>query len=153
MFSHMTIKKKLLTGFGVVALITLIAGAAGLYGSIILNADISSISKENLPSVQSLMRIRSEYLETMALQRLLPDYRLGKTKRVQMQKTFAEIKDRLQKGQDIYAAQPKTPDEEMAWSNYLSLQKSRRNWTANSGPWRRNTLRPKTRPCWIRCTT
>lgn len=123
MFAHMTIKKKLLSGFGIVALITLIAGAAGLYGSIILNADITSISKENLPSVQSLMRIRSEYLETLAMQRLLPDYRLGKTKRVQMQKSFAAIKDRLQKGQDVYAAQPKTPDEETAWNNYLSLQK------------------------------
>ncbi len=123
MFARMTIKKKLLAGFCVVALITVIAGGAGLYGSIVLDADITSINKETLPSVQSLMRIRSEYLATMALQRLLPDYRLGKTKRVQMQKTFAEIKDRLNAGLSVYEAQPKTPEEETAWSNFLSLQK------------------------------
>ncbi len=123
MFSSITLKKKLLIGFCVIACVTMIAGAAGMYGSVVLNADMTSITKENLPSVRSLMRIRSEYLQAMALQRLLPDWRLGKTKRVQLKESFTGIKERLAAGQAAYEALPKDGEEQTAWSNFLSLQK------------------------------
>ncbi len=75
--SHLSIKAKLLGGFGVVALLTAIVGGIGYWSTHVMRDCTRDISKDVFPSVQALQEAKTEFYRIQVQQRTLLTQKLS----------------------------------------------------------------------------
>ena len=111
---------KLMGGFFMVALITLVVGYVG-WGSInSLDGNLIEISNVRLPSIKGLLMM-SEQMEAMTkVQRTLLDPKLEMAGRKQQYQEFAEARKRFKIAWDMYETLPQTEEEARDWKEFTA---------------------------------
>ncbi len=111
---------KLMGGFFMVALITLVVGYVG-WGSInSLDGNLIEISNVRLPSIKGLLMM-SEQMEAMTkVQRTLLDPKLEMAGRKQQYQEFAEARKRFKIAWDMYEPLPQTEEEARDWKEFTA---------------------------------
>ena len=83
MFSSLKLSTKLISSFSIVAMLTLLVGAVGMYGVTLLNRNLTCLSQDNLPSVKNLLTIKGSIAAIARIQRTLlnPEIDLARRER------------------------------------------------------------------------
>ena len=111
---------KLIGGFSIVALITLIIGYAGWSSINSLDRNLREISEVRMPSIKYLL-IMSEQMENMTkVQRTLLDPNLEMEARDQQYKNFGEAQKRFKAARNGYEPLPQTQDEARLWKEFAA---------------------------------
>lgn len=111
---------KLIGGFSIVALITLVIGFVGWSSINNLDGNLVEISEVRLPSIKNLL-VMSWQMEDMAkVQRTLLDPNLDMDVRKQQYKEFAEAQKRYKTAWDIYEPLPQTQEEARLWKEFVA---------------------------------
>ena len=111
---------KLVGGFSIVALITLIVGFAGWKSVNNLDENLLEISAVRLPSIKYLL-IMSWQMEDMAkVQRTLLDPNLDMNSRKQLYKGFSDDRKRFEAAWGAYEPLPQTREEAQLWKEFVT---------------------------------
>ncbi len=130
MLKDLKVGSKILGGFIIVALITLIVGFIGWYGSDTLGDDIHEISDVRLPSIQSLLEVDVALDQTeTALRTLLNTKLLQRERREQFIDVESNIKD-MNESIAIYEPLPQTKEESALWKQFVPALEDWRKDTA-----------------------
>jgi len=111
---------KLIGGFSIVAMITLVIGFVGWSSINNLDGNLLEISEIRLPSIKSLL-IMSGQMEGMTkVQRTLLDPNLDMDTRKQLYKEFAAAQKRYKNAWDLYEPLPQTQEEARLWKEFVA---------------------------------
>jgi methyl-accepting chemotaxis protein len=110
---------KLVGGFVVAALVTLVVGVVGWRGAKGLTSSIHEIGVVRLPSVQSLLEIESALESLRVAQRTLLSPDLSTEDRQRQFTNIAAARERYQKSWTVYEQTPKTPEEAELWKQFV----------------------------------
>ncbi|ERP31694.1 methyl-accepting chemotaxis protein [Chitinivibrio alkaliphilus] len=115
---NMSLKMKLIGGFGIVAAITLIVGAVGLWSVNTLDGRLEEVGEVRLPSVQNVLRMEAslEELSTHLRSLLIPG--LTVEQRREYYTDIADARRRYQDAYDIFAPLPQTDEEARVWEQF-----------------------------------
>src|SRR6056297_2200578 len=102
---------KLIGGFSVVALIVLVVGFFGWRGATQLNGHVNEIGMVRLPSIESLMVIKTEANAIRISLRSLLNPRMTMEERERQYANIAQSRENYQAAWDIYEPLPQTPEE------------------------------------------
>jgi methyl-accepting chemotaxis protein len=114
----MTIGKKLITSFLVVAGITLLLGISGYYGAFKNNEAIEDVGLSDLPGVESLLTIKASAAAIKACQRTLLSANLSLADRKRQPETAAKAKVVWQAAWKVYEPLPHSAEETAAWKEF-----------------------------------
>ena len=116
----MTLKAKLILGFGCVAAITLLIGIIGYYGLVKTTDAIEDLGHVRLPSVDNLMVISEAQTAIKSAQRtILIDSVYKSSGGVEREnKNIASAWERADKAFKIYEALPQTNEEAVTWQQF-----------------------------------
>ncbi len=121
MFERLTLANKLLGGFCLVALITLVVGYAGFWGANRLGDDLKEIAEVRAPSVSSLLQM-SEGLERLQVaQRTLLIQGLRETELARQFTNVEKAREHYKTAWDVYEPLPQTKEEEAEWKKFVGL--------------------------------
>ncbi len=112
---------KLIGGFSIVALITLIIGFVGWRSVNNLDKDLTEISEVRLPSIKYLLVMSWTMEEMTKIKRTLLNPNLNMTARKQQVKDFAETGKRFRTAWDGYALLPQTREEARLWKEFVAV--------------------------------
>ena len=121
MFSSLKLSTKLITSFSIVALLTLLVGAVGMYGINILNRNLTSLSQDNLPSVKNLLTIDGIVAAISRIQRTLLNPEIDLARRERQYSLIAQEIAQKQKAIEEYESLPKKPEEASSWREVTSI--------------------------------
>ncbi len=117
----LSLQAKLIGGFVIVALITIMVGGIGVWAVGTLDKHIDEIGVVRLPSVESMLKAEVGLEEVVAGYRTL----LNRSNTLEVrQKYYKEIQTARQKYQaaiDIYAPLPQTPEEAREWESFQKI--------------------------------
>ncbi len=111
---------KLIGGFSIVALITLVIGFVGWSSINNLDGNLVEISKIRLPSIKSLLVMSWQMEDMTKAQRTLLDPNLDMEARKQLYKEFSEAQKRYKIAWDIYKSLPQTQEEARLWKEFVA---------------------------------
>ncbi|RPH49325.1 MAG: hypothetical protein EHM85_14235, partial [Desulfobacteraceae bacterium] len=119
MFKNMKLGTKLIFGFSVVAVITLMMGILGYYGAVKSDKDIEEIGLVRLPSVDSLLIIegKSESINGTVRTLLIPN--LPEEIRKRQFDDIAKAREEYEKAWKTYESLPHTPEEAGIWKEFV----------------------------------
>ncbi|MGE5417049.1 MAG: MCP four helix bundle domain-containing protein, partial [Acidobacteriota bacterium] len=123
MLSNMKLSSKLIAGFSVVAVITLLVGALGLYGVIRLGTHINQVGEVRLPSVQSLLVVSQAQMDVDSAENALLVKELSAADRQYQYDRIAAAFDRAEKALAIYAPLEQTEEEKKVWEKFRNAWK------------------------------
>ncbi|MGM0462578.1 MAG: methyl-accepting chemotaxis protein [Fibrobacterota bacterium] len=118
---NMSLKMKLIGGFAIVAAITLIVGAVGLWSVQTLDKRLEEVGEVRLPSVQGVLGMEvgleevAMELRSLLIPGLSPDRRRG------YYSDIAEARRQYQEAYDIYAPLPQTEEEGRIWNEFENV--------------------------------
>ncbi len=115
---------KLIGGFSVVAAIVLVVGFFGWQGATQLNDHVYEIGEVRLPSVESLLIIKSESNAIRIALRSLLNPRMTLEQREQQYANIDLSRQNYQLAWDIYEPLPQTPREAELWIEFVSAWNS-----------------------------
>ena len=115
----MKLKTKLIGGFVIVALLTLGIGFIGWWSAGRLAGHLYEVGVVRLPSVDSLLRIKSNLETIQFAQASLLNPRADRKTRDQQYKKVKEARERYKKAWDIYAPLPQTVEEAKLWEKFV----------------------------------
>ncbi len=121
MLENVTLAKKLIGAFLIVAFITLLVGYVGFGGARSLNSHIIEIAQVRLPSIESLLIISKELEEIAKIEKALLDPRLTLAASEQHLAEAEEAKGHYKKALDIYRPLPQTKEEAEEWARFEPL--------------------------------
>jgi len=111
---------KLVSGFLVVAIITLVIGSVGLWGVSKLSGNVNEIGAVRLPGVQSLLTVSGALESIRVAQRsLLNPVADGKERARQLQ-NVANAREKYKKAFETYEALPRSDEETKAWKEFVN---------------------------------
>jgi methyl-accepting chemotaxis protein len=118
MFRNVKLSHKLIAGFAVVALITLLVGVSGWLGVRRLSGHIHDIGDVRLPGVSSLLVIEKnmESLRVAMRTLLVPD--LKPEDRARQFSNIETVRQKYQEAWKVYEALPKTAEEAGLWEQF-----------------------------------
>ena len=119
MFKELTVGKKCLLGFGLVALVTTILGILGYWSARESERHIKEISLVRLPSVEHLLIIKAMNNEIKSATRTLLDASLDPALRARQYQTIEAAMQTLKKSWEIYEPLPQTPEEAELWKQFV----------------------------------
>ncbi|MBK7141940.1 MAG: methyl-accepting chemotaxis protein [bacterium] len=122
--ANMTIAKKLLAGFAVVACITLGLGLFGYYGAIKTDEAIEELGVVRLPSVESLLEMHLALETINAIEEELFTSNVSDATRSECKLEYAAAKQQLEKNWKIYEPLPQTKEEAIEWKKFVPLYES-----------------------------
>lgn len=118
-YNNLSIAKKMVIGFGLMAKIAVILGAIGFYG--IKNADehMDEIGAVRYPSVESLltMKVNIYDLKTALRDLLIPN--VDKALRQQYYQNIINAREAYEKAWKIYEVLPQTAEEAVLWKQFI----------------------------------
>lgn len=119
MFKNVKLGTKLMLGFGVVTLITLVLGIVGYYGAVEGEKSVAEIGENQLPSIQSLLEIEIQAERVRGSMRTLAIPGLsGEVRERQYQNIDASFQA-YEAALKIYEPLPKCPEEAEAWKEFV----------------------------------
>lgn len=121
MLENVTLAKKLIGAFLIVAVITLIVGYAGFNGSNNLNGHIIEIARVRLPSIESLLMLERDLEVITKVEKALLNPRLTLEESEENLTEAAEAKERYKKALEIYKPLPQTKEEAEEWGKLEPL--------------------------------
>jgi len=119
MFKELTVGKKLVLGFGAVAIITAGLGVLGYWSAKESEKNIKEISLVRLPSVEHLLVIKAQFNEIKSATRTLLDMGLDPALRKRQYETIEKARETYKKSWDIYEPLPQTPEEAELWKQFV----------------------------------
>jgi methyl-accepting chemotaxis protein len=118
---NMKLMAKLIGGFSIVAMITLIIGFVGWRSVNNLDKDLTEISEVRLPSIKYLLVMSWTMEEMTKIKRTLLNPNLNMTTRKQQVKEFAEAGKHFKAAWDGYAPLPQTQEEARLWKEFVAI--------------------------------
>ncbi|MFO7910719.1 MAG: MCP four helix bundle domain-containing protein [Desulfotignum sp.] len=119
MGKQMKLGTKLMLGFGVVAVITLILGIVGYYGAIKGEGSVQEIGGVRLPSVDSLQVIHAEAEGIRGTMRTLSIPGLDDDMRQRQYQNLAEARKHYEAAWKVYEPLPQTDEEARLWQQFV----------------------------------
>ncbi len=119
MGKQMKLGTKLMLGFGVVALITLVLGIVGYYGAIKGEGSVQEIGGVRLPSVDSLQIIHAEAEGIRGSMRTLSLPGLSLDVRQRQYQNLAEARQHYEAAWKVYEPLPQTDEEARLWQQFV----------------------------------
>ncbi len=119
MGKNMKLGTKLMLGFGVVAVITLILGIVGYYGAIKGEESVQEIGAVRLPSVDSLQVIHAEAEGIRGSMRTLSIPGLDDNMRQRQYQSLAEARKHYEAAWKVYEPLPQTDEEARLWQQFV----------------------------------
>jgi methyl-accepting chemotaxis protein len=110
---------KLICGFLIVAVITLMVGIVGWRGAVSLDQRIHEVGVVRLPSVESLLRMQESIMEVQERVSILLSPNISLEKRLQQHELILEARGNLQKAWDIFEPLPRTSEEDLLWTRFV----------------------------------
>ncbi len=110
---------KLIGGFIVVALITLVVGVIGWQGARKLTTHITLIGQNSLPSIQNLLEINEAQTAIDGAENGLLAKNLDRQGRQELYKSFDDAKKRADAAWKIYESLPQDSEEAALWQQFL----------------------------------
>jgi len=119
MFKELTVGKKLVLGFGAVALLTAGLGVLGYWSARESEKNVKEISLVRLPSVEHLLVIKAQSNEIKSATRTLLDMGLDAAMRKRQYDIIEKARETYKKSWDIYEPLPQTPEEAELWKQFV----------------------------------
>jgi methyl-accepting chemotaxis protein len=119
MFSNLKLSTKLIAGFIIVAVITLVVGCIGWYGVTQLSGHLDEIGVVRLPSIESLLIISEAQTAVDSAENALLEQELSAAKRQEQYDRVDEALHRAEEAWAIYAPLPQTKEEEILWNRFV----------------------------------
>ncbi len=119
MLTNMKLGTKLMLGFAVVALITLILGIVGYYGAIKGEESVEEIGGVRLPSIDSLLVIKAESQRIRGNMRTLAIPGLPSQDRERQYKNLVASRNTYEKAWKVYEPLPQTEEEARLWEQFV----------------------------------
>jgi len=110
---------KLVGGFSIVALIVLVVGFFGFRGANQLNGHVDEIGHVRLPSIESLMVIKTEGNAIRIALRSLLNPRMTMEEREQQYANIEQSRQNYRAAWEIYEPLPQTPEEAALWEEFV----------------------------------
>ncbi|MFA5903625.1 MAG: MCP four helix bundle domain-containing protein, partial [Desulfobacula sp.] len=119
MLQHMKLGTKLMLGFSLVAMITLVLGVIGYYGAVKGEKSVQEIGAVRLPGIDSLLDIEGEAQAIRGTLRTLMIPGLPKEVRERQRGNLAKSGNAYEAAWKIYEPLPQTPEEAMVWKDFV----------------------------------
>ncbi len=119
MFKHMKLSTKLISSFIIVAIITLVVGFFGWRGVTGMARHLDEIGLVRLPSVSSLLVIKSAAESARVAQRTLLNPDLDSDARARQFENIQISRAEYEKAWKIYEPLPQTPEEAALWQKFV----------------------------------
>ncbi|GAB6187686.1 methyl-accepting chemotaxis protein [Thermopirellula anaerolimosa] len=116
--SHLSIKAKLLGGFGLVALITAAVGAAGFWAVRLMRNCAQDVSHNVLPSVQSLEEAKLAFHEIQVGQRTLLTQKVSEEVWKQQLVDIDEAKKKFEESARNFESLPHSAEADQLWRQF-----------------------------------
>jgi methyl-accepting chemotaxis protein len=126
---HLKLKGQLLSGFSVVAAITLVVGLIGWRGVSAINANLNDLSGVRIPAQASLLDLASQGESLRVAQRTLLIPGLDQGTRDRQYANVKAAREVVAKDMAAFEALSKTPAESAQWSDFLVSWK---DWAAEN---------------------
>ena len=110
---------KLIGGFSIVAMITLIIGFVGWTSINNLDKNLFEISEVRLPSIKYLLIMSWQMEEMNAVERTLLDPNLEMSTRKELYKQFKNVQKRFKTAWEAYEPLPQTQEEARLWKEFV----------------------------------
>lgn len=110
---------KLICGFLIVAVITLMVGIVGWRGAVSLDERIHEVGVVRLPSVENLLRMEESIIEAQKLVGTLLSPNISLEHRLLQHELILEARGDFQKAWDIYEPLPRTTEEDQLWNRFV----------------------------------
>jgi methyl-accepting chemotaxis protein len=125
-FRDLKIGTKIMTGFGLVALITLVVGIIGYTGLNRVADSFHDVADVRLPSIEALQELEIAYEMVHVVHRtlLIPD--LSADERARQFKNLEKAREKQSEALTKYEALPQTVEEAKKWQDFLSRRQERR---------------------------
>ena len=111
---------KLLGGFSIVALITLIIGFVGWKSVNNLDGNLLEISEVRLPSIKYLLSMNWQMEDMAKVQRTLLNPNLGMNSREELYNDFSDAQKRFEAAWGAYEPLPQTREEARLWKEFVA---------------------------------
>ena len=111
---------KLIGGFSIVAMITLVIGFVGWNSINNLDGNLIEISEVRLPSIKNLLIMNGQMESMSKIQRTLLNPNLSMDVRKQLYQKFAAAKKRYKNAWDHYEPLPQTQEEARLWKEFVT---------------------------------
>ena len=111
---------KLIGGFSIVALITLVIGFVGWSSINNLDGNLVEISEIRLPSIKYLLIMSGKMEDMTKVQRTLLDPNLNMDTRKQLYKEFSAAKKSYRDAWNLYEPLPQTQEEARLWKEFVT---------------------------------
>lgn len=115
---HLTLRTKLIGGFLLMALITLLVGYGGLSGLLKVTGHLQNIENKNMPGIENLLIINRAQAAIKASELALLNQQLDTQRQRQYQIMDRAWKD-VKQAWKIYAALHKTEQEQRLWMEFI----------------------------------
>jgi methyl-accepting chemotaxis protein len=115
----MKLGTKLMLGFFVVAVITLVLGIVGYYGAVKGEKSVAEIGGVRLPSIDSLLMIKAEAETIRGTLRTLVIPGLTKEVKERQYHNLDASRQTYEAAWKVYEPLPQTPEEEQVWKQFV----------------------------------
>ncbi|MDY6850998.1 MAG: methyl-accepting chemotaxis protein [Thermodesulfobacteriota bacterium] len=117
---NMKLSTKLITGFVIVAIITLIVGFVGWNGAGTLGGHVTEVGQIRLPAIQNLLELKQRLEEVRVAQRTLLIPGMSHKNRERQYSNIDKANEEYYKAADAYKALPKTEAEAKSWTEFVA---------------------------------
>ena len=119
MLQNVKLGTKLLLGFGVVAVITLVLGIVGYYGAIKGDESVTEIGIVRLPSIDSMLTLSEAQTAVDSAENALLSRDIDLKSRQEKYTAFAAIWKRAENAWKVYEPLPQTDEEAKVWKEFV----------------------------------
>ena len=124
MFKNMKLKVKLLGGFSVIAVITLVVGFVGWKGVSKLSANFNELGKNTLPTVETVLDMEVQLQSLVASLRTLLNPNLTQEQRDEQYERIKNARAAYGELRKKYEAFPISAEEKAVWDQFVNMLKS-----------------------------
>ncbi len=115
---NFSIRSKLLAGFGMLALITLLGGILGFYSVYSTERALKNVALNNLPGIMGLELIYESQVEIHKAELILL-YEMAEDRANEQYKRIAEAWEKADRGRKLYEGIPRTRANDLLWKDFL----------------------------------
>lgn len=119
MLNNVKLGTKLLLGFGIVAMITLVLGIVGYYGAIKGESAVEEIGGVRLPSIDSMLTMSEAQTAVDGVENALLSRDIDLKDRQEKYKALEDIWKRAENAWKIYEPLPQTDEEARVWKEFV----------------------------------
>ncbi len=117
--NDLKIGTKIMSGFGIVAIITLIVGVIGYYGVTSVSKSFHEVADVRLPSIESLLQMEVGFESLRAAQRTLLNPHLSAEDKARQFQNIANARVKYNKAIEIYSPLEQTEEEAELWKQFM----------------------------------